>query len=530
MSYQVKSYRDWKLEKTNEGIVDLIKNVSKKLVGLMSKIPGLTWMGDKFAGPGSWIMNTYMKQRRGALPNGVEVYPSKTTKEIVDAAMGEKGRDIKEGNGLTDKLGINEAEVATEHPNPDIENVNYDLLQEYVDDIVISRLEGFSTQPAPLLIWGAPGIGKTQIVEGVAKKYDMDCVVAILSTIPPDNLLLPSKDERTGKGSTIPADFLPVYDSKSPDANQLHAEENNPGSDGKPRGGILFFDELSRAPKPNLSAALSLIEDRKIGRWKVADKWIIIAAANRDEDDPDGVYNFSTALGNRFAQVNLVPDIESWSRWASSRVDDDTQELIFDPAMIEFLKMNKDLFYSLDPDASKEIFPSPRTWTKAAEAIHVKSRIAKAKGKRLTMGDIEKEVSKLVGKSAARQYSAYLELLKSIDPKTLMYVYTDPKKATLPKKERGEYKPDIASTMITAIILDKKGEKLEKGAIDNLFKYAEMIDDPTWATVLVRKFMEYHPYFNENSPKFDDKYTDCYRENLESFIEKYPGAVLSQED
>ena len=213
MSYQIKSYRGWKVERTNEGIVDLIKNVSKKLLGLMSKVPGLTWLGDKFGGDGSWIMNVYMKQKKGELPKGVEVYPSKTTKQIVDAALGEKAEEVEENEIQID---VNEAEVATEHPNPDIENVDYEKLQSDVEAAVIARINGFSTQYPPILIWGAPGIGKTQIVEGIAKKYDMDCVVAILSTIPPDNLLLPSKDERTGKGSTIPADFLPVYDSKSP--------------------------------------------------------------------------------------------------------------------------------------------------------------------------------------------------------------------------------------------------------------------------------------------------------------------------
>lgn len=527
MGYQIKSYRDWKTEKTNEGIVDLIKNVSKKLVGLMSKVPGLTWLGDKFGGDGAWVMNVYMKQKKGELPKGVEVYPSKTTKQIVDAALGEKAVEVEENEMSFD---INEAEVATEHPNPDVENVDYEKLQSDVEAAVLARINGFSTQYPPILIWGAPGIGKTQIVEGIAKKYDMDCVVAILSTIPPDNLMLPSKDERTGKGSTIPADFLPVYDSKSPMAKELEAEENVPGPDGKPRGGILFFDELSRAPKPNLSAALSLVEDRKLGRWNMADKWVIVAAANRDEDDPDGVYNFSTAMGNRFQQVNLVPDLPSWSKWASEKVDADTGELIFDPAMIEFLKMNKDLFYKLDPDVSAEIFPSPRTWTKAAEAITVRKRIAKMQGKDLTLGDIEREVSKLVGKSAARQYIGYLNLVKSVDPKTLKYVYTDQAKAALPKKEKGDYVSDVTSAMITAIILDKKGEKLTPNQIKNLFDYAIRLEDPTWATILVRKFMELHPYFNENSPKFDEAYQDSYNENLENFIENYPGSVVNYDE
>lgn len=519
MSYQIKSYGDWKASSTNEGLVDMIKNASKKLIGMMSKVPGLTWLGDKFSGDGSWIMNLYMKFQKGKLPKGVELYPSKTTKEIVDTAMGEAQSPARESLSVYD---INEAEVSLEHPNPEVVNIDYKMLQQDLESQIEARLSESTVQPPPLLIWGAPGIGKTQIVEGIAKKYDMDVVVAVLSTIPPDNLLLPSRDPRTGKGATIPAGFLPVYDSKSPIAAELESEENRPGADGKPRGGILFLDEISRSPKSSLNAMLSLVENRAIENWKLASKWLIIAAANREQDD-DAMYQFSTAMGNRFAQVNLVPDIESWSKWASEKIDPETGELIFDPAMIEFLKMNKDLFYQLDPMKSQEVFPTPRTWTKAAEAIAVAKKSKKKRGEDLTLGEIEYHVAKLVGKSAARQYVGYLNLLKSVDPKTLKYVYTDQEKAALPKKEQGEYVSDIASVMITAIILDKKGEKLTPQQIKNVFDYAIRLDNPSWATVLVRRFLEVHPYMNENSPKFEEDYLNVYQQVVDEFIEKYPG-------
>ena len=50
MGYQIKNYNDWVSEsKTNEGILSAIKNVSTKFLNLVSKIPGLSWIGDRFA-------------------------------------------------------------------------------------------------------------------------------------------------------------------------------------------------------------------------------------------------------------------------------------------------------------------------------------------------------------------------------------------------------------------------------------------------------------------------------------------------
>jgi hypothetical protein len=525
MGYQIKNYNDWVNEsRTNEGILSAIKNVSTKFLNLVSKIPGLSWIGDRFAGDGSWYLNLYLKSKTTGLPNGVLLYPSSSTKQLIDAAIKEEAiPPTKKTEESIDEYQVDEAKVSLTHPNPNVRQVDYNQFSEEIEDMVLAKKNGIDEELAPLLIWGAPGIGKTQIVEGVAKKYDMDVEVVILSQVPPDNLLLPSQDPRTGKGDTIPADFLPVYNSKAPNADELHAEVNRPGPDGKPRGGILFFDELSRAPKPNLNAALQIVEGRKIGKWNIGDEWIIVAAANREEDD-DAMYNFSTAMGNRFAQVNLVPELEQWAEYQRGRLDKETGEMIMDPAMIEFLRFNKELFHDLDPDASPEIFPSPRTWSKAADAIAAKKKIAKIKGKDLTMANIESIVAGLVGTSVARQYVGYLNLVRSIDPKTLKEVYNNPKKADLPPKEKGSYKSDAASAMMTAIILDKRGEKLSPEQIKNLANYAVRMDDPSWAIVLLRRFLEEHPYTNEQSKKFDEaEYGETYDYVINTFLDKYPG-------
>jgi len=196
--------------------------------------------------------------------------------------------------------------------------------------------------------------------------------------------------------------------------------------------------------------------------------------------------------------------------------------MIMDPEMIEFLRFNKELFHDLDPDKSPEIFPSPRTWSKAADAIAVKKKVSKIRGKELTMGDIEEIVAGLVGRSVARQYAAYLNLIKSIDPGTLKLVYSDQKKAALPPKVKGDYRSDAASAMITAIILDRRGDKLTDKEFRNITDYAVRLNDPTIATILMRRLLEEHPYANFDSKKFDEEaYGETFDYIMNSFLDKY---------
>jgi hypothetical protein len=78
--------------------------------------------------------------------------------------------------------------------------------------------------------------------------------------------------------------------------------------------------------------------------------------------------------------------------------------------------------------------------------------------------------------------------------------------------------------MMTAIILDRRGEKLSPEQIKNLVNYAVRLDDPSWAIVLLRRFLEEHPYANEQSKKFDEAgYGETYDYVINTFLDKYPG-------
>lgn len=532
MAYHIKGFNDWKSQRVNEGLTDALKNVSKKILGLISKIPGLAWVNNAFKGTNSWFLNKYMEQRKGTATKGVYYRPDKVSKQIVDAVMGEKAQPEMQTESHIELEGqITEARAPLHSPDLNMVNMTYDQIVDQIEIRVVAIREKFSpeTQPPPLLIWGAVGIGKTAAVEQLADKYGMQEVTMSLATIDPDLLLLPKTDDRTGKQDVIPHGDLPVYNSKSPIAAELEAEVNGvvEGS-GQPQGGILFLDEVTRAQSVRVTnAMLGLVHNRKIFSWKLGSAWVVVGAANREEDDYEG-FTRNAAFYNRFLHVNLVPTAEDFAKFASTFIDRDTEELIIDPMMAEFLKFNSDLLHKFDKDDELAVvFPTPRAWTMGSQNIMATKKAYNALNKKFTEKDAETAVAMAIGITGAKQYFAFLEMVKEIDPKEIKLVWTNPQKAPLPLKGEGglKYAPHQASALLTAILLDKKGEKLNKEEIINFVKYLVKLDDPTWAIVAMQKFLEDHPYTNmaNKKGKFEDSYEDSWDAIMDEFAAKYKG-------
>jgi len=563
MRYHIKTFKSWTNEsKTNEGVLDFIKSMSKKFIDFLSKFPGLIWERNKFEGTGSWILNQTMLYEQGKLPKGYDIFPSNTTDEILKAVKTEVGKlptieaenkvpvdeeTVRESIAQRRRLAeVNEAGMP--HPNTEIRDVDRQWLKEMMDDTIRANRLGITQKgedDVAWFIWGAPGIGKTDMVKQLAAEHNMDLVVMNLNQMGADVLLIPNRDNRTGQMMWSTPSNLPVYDSTNPNAEELQKEKNFPIREGvQKRGGILFFDEVTRAHQSNVAAALSLIQDRAIlGTWKLASEWVVFGAGNREDDDVTDYTGESAALWNRFLHVNLVLKPEEWEEYASSykRPDVITGEPVnvIDPALPEFLKFNRELFHKFDKMSDNiEVWPSPRTWTKGSQAVWQKEQVRKSQGKPpLTMDEIEMIMTAAVGRTPARMYIGFLKLVKSINPKDLKYIWTDQKKAPLPPKEesktskgRNEYKTDSMQAIITAALMDKRGQKLKLSEAKNFMDYLIRMDNSSWAMQAIRALFDQHPYLlpdsqeilNSDDPDYNPEIAAITDYLADTFAERYP--------
>lgn len=277
-----------------------------------------------------------------------------------------------------------------------------------------------------VMVWGAPGIGKTEIVLDLAQELGVECKEIVLSQIEPTDMQgIPSiqKDSRyTDINRT-------VYNLTS-----LLPLDNGP----EDKGGFIFFDEINRAPHEVQNVALKLIRERALKTvpglngeyYKVPSKWVIVAAGNRPEDDPVFVGDFSQALGNRFTQVNYAPTFEDWASWAESRG--------VDPRIIGFLKFLPDNLYTGSSERKvggkrpTTLYGSPRSWAQAAFQIEHEERFS---GRSLSSEEVVSVVARNTGISLASEFREFMEGFYGINEKDIQAIIKTPARAIIPKKK-----------------------------------------------------------------------------------------------
>jgi len=193
-----------------------------------------------------------------------------------------------------------------------------------------STREGHHT---PVMLWGPPGVGKSQMVAQVADRHKAPLIDIRLSQMEPSDLRgIPFRSEDEVVWA-IPA-MLPSV--------KRHGEE-----------GILFLDEITSAPPSVSAAAYQLILDRRLGEYEVPQGWAIIAAGNR-QGDRGVTYSMPAPLANRFSHYEVDVNMDDWVAWAYANN--------IDERIIAFLRFRQDLLFDFDPSHNPVAFPSPRSW------------------------------------------------------------------------------------------------------------------------------------------------------------------------
>ncbi|RMD71780.1 MAG: MoxR family ATPase, partial [Gammaproteobacteria bacterium] len=210
-------------------------------------------------------------------------------------------------------------------------------LQEVLEAEFLSAREGHHT---PVMLWGPPGVGKSQMVAQIGKRHGVPVIDLRLSQMEPSDL----------RG--IP---FRVGDRVEWAVPSLLPDEERHGPFG-----ILFLDEINAAPPTVSSAAYQLILDRRLGEYVVPEGWAIFAAGNR-QGDRGVTYQMPAPLANRFAHFEVEVNLDDWVAWAL--------ENGIDERIIAFLRFRPERLFQFDAAANPTAFPSPRTWEFAHRAL-----------------------------------------------------------------------------------------------------------------------------------------------------------------
>src|SRR6056300_131554 len=206
-----------------------------------------------------------------------------------------------------------------------------------------SILRAFNKQ-RPIFIWGAPGIGKSDIIHQIGKQLDAHVIDVRLSLWEPTDIKgIPYYAANDNIMKWAPPSELPTQEMAK-----------------KHKYIILFLDEMNSAAPAVQAAAYQLILNRKVGQYVLPDNVLIVAAGNRDADK--GVtYRMPAPLANRFVHLELKVDFDDWFAWATeNKIHTD---------VVGYLTFAKKDLYDFDPKSPSRSFATPRSWSFVSELL-----------------------------------------------------------------------------------------------------------------------------------------------------------------
>jgi len=224
----------------------------------------------------------------------------------------------------------------------------------------------------PVFIWGAPGIGKSSIVEKFAESLGLPCVSLLGSQLAPEDII------------GVPQ----IIDGKSVFCPPRIIARDEPY--------CLFLDELNACSQEVQKAFYSLIHDRRIGEYYLPKGSIIIGAGNRAQDSAI-VKTMSSALINRMFHVELIASHRDWLEWAGQNG--------IHPYIIEYIGLRPDHLWK-QPPKTEEPFSTPRSWHMLSDAIY-------SYGENITDKQLEILASGCLSPQHATQFRAFVKQIRN---------------------------------------------------------------------------------------------------------------------
>ncbi len=241
--------------------------------------------------------------------------------------------------------------------------------------------KGLSPKNLPsVMLWGPPGVGKSQGVRQIAKEISKRTGKEVKIT-----------DVRLLLFNPIDLRGIPTANADKTLAIWLKPQifQMDPCDDVI---NILFLDEISAAPQSVQAAAYQITLDRVVGEHKLPDNCIVIAAGNRVTDKSVS-FKMPKALANRLMHIEVEGSFDSWLNWAEKNGVNDL--------VIGFLSFRADRLFGFDGKNDDLAFATPRSWEMVSNILNNVSN---------NVNDVYPLISGLIGSGLAVEFRSWCNL------------------------------------------------------------------------------------------------------------------------
>lgn len=206
----------------------------------------------------------------------------------------------------------------------------------------------------PILLMGPPGIGKTQIMQQIAKECNIGLIAYTITHHTRQSAVgLPFIKEEVFDGVTRSVTEYTMSEIIS--SIYRYMEET-----GK-KEGILFIDEINCVSETLAPTMLQFLQCKTFGNQAVPKGWIITAAGNPPEYNKS-VRDFDFVTLDRVRKIDIEADLEAFRSYARTRH--------IHPFILSYLELRPQNFYRTENDVDGMQFVTARGWEDLSYLIY----------------------------------------------------------------------------------------------------------------------------------------------------------------
>ena len=234
-----------------------------------------------------------------------------------------------------------------------------DAIRSYLDKDPAGNYVIPRNRQRPIMLIGAPGLGKTAIMSQIAAELDIGYVGYTITHHTRQSAIgLPMIETREYGGVKHP---ITRYTMSEIVASVYEAMETQ-----NRREGILFIDEVNCVSETLSAAMLDLLQNKKFGPHPIPSGWVLVAAGNPPEFN-SSAREFDIATLDRIRVIDVEPDTDVWLKYAMSAGIHD--------AVTYYLQVKPQNLLRIENTPDGPVFVTPRGWEDLSMVLREHERL-----------------------------------------------------------------------------------------------------------------------------------------------------------